>query len=309
VLAPDPTDDAGPWDELPLPALGDSILYVHRDVLDLGRAVQAHLSDPGGPGAPDPGDPSTGPPPGGGAGPAPERTDPAGGGEGFVPDDPLGLYRSHPPFPSAWSNSKFFTANTFEGQGFGDRLMAGTMERLTPAQTGALRAYTTGIGYRDINGALPDEASAGEPVPTNIPPIVTDLDQAFDTATPLDRDVVVVRAESPSGLGVSQESELPRLLGTERRNPRYTSTTMGAWPPLWGGDRPVVVRLRVPAGTKALYMGPFSTAHHEVELLLPRGLTTRIIGVRSEFSTTASVKPREIWFVDMEVTGTPPISP
>jgi hypothetical protein len=82
VLAPDPTDDAGPWDELPLPALGDSILYVHRDVYDLGRAVQAHLGDPGGPDASDPDDPSTGPPPAGGTGPAPEPSEPPAGDGG-----------------------------------------------------------------------------------------------------------------------------------------------------------------------------------------------------------------------------------
>lgn len=131
-----------------------------------------------------------------------------------------------------------------------------------------------------------------------------DIDQALDAANLLDRDIIVTRSQSLS-LGVSQASELPTLVGTEHWNPAYTSTRLGAWPALADPHQPVIVRLRVPAGTKGLYLGSLGTAQHEAELLLPRGLSTRIIGVQSKVSTAMSLRPQpqQIWFVDQEIAS------
>ncbi len=117
---------------------------------------------------------------------------------------------------------------------------------------------------------------------------------------------MVVRAASLKGLRVSDPSQLPGLVGTERLDPAYTSTRMGAWPGLRDAERPVVVRLRVPAGVKALALGQFTTAHHEAELLLPRGLTTRVVGVQRTLTTQAGFRTEEIWFVDEEVVAVTP---
>ncbi len=119
------------------------------------RLEQVHggtgFPSPYAPRAPEPAAPR---PVGGGSGP------PAGAG-GFLPDDPLGLYRSHPPFPGQWSGSKLSTEDSHEGLAFARQHLAGTAPRLTGQEADALHTYTT-PWYREINQALRDGHAGGD---------------------------------------------------------------------------------------------------------------------------------------------------
>jgi hypothetical protein len=98
------------------------------------------------------------------------------------------------------------------------------------------------------------------------------IDQAL-ARKPLPEDVVAYHRTSESAIG---GDDLLGAIGKEQTIPGYWSTSLGG--PL-EDSRLVVMRLQVPAGTPAMYVGSISYVPEEAELLLGRGLRYQITGV------------------------------
>ena len=87
--------------------------------------------------------------------------------------------------------------------------------------------------------------------------------------------VLVVREIFPDTF----DRRMEELVGSVQQDPAFLSTALTAGP-AYDASRPVVLHLRVPAGTPALYLADVSDAPHEQELLLGRGVRYRVVDTR-----------------------------
>lgn len=114
----------------------------------------------------------------------------------------------------------------------------------------------------------------------------------------LTEDVTVLREVDPHTLGVTLSRDAATLTGRAILDRGYLSTTVDPAGAASGAAQPVLLELRVPPGTPAAYLDPFSTHRGERELLLGRGL--RIVFHDATYDTRrrrwvlrATVSPEE----------------
>lgn len=147
---------------------------------------------------------------------------------------------------------------------------------LTPEQTDALDGYKvadfqgTNRGLRGQDDLLPEEEEQ-----------IASIDEVM-ASNRLSDEAWVSRAVAADAFGGKSPDE---LVGSEFEDPAYMSTTLSESLPGEFGEfedlYPVVMRLRVPAGTPAYYTeGLGDTPENEHELLLGRGQRFSIQGVR-----------------------------
>ncbi|GLY85323.1 hypothetical protein Airi02_032520 [Actinoallomurus iriomotensis] len=103
------------------------------------------------------------------------------------------------------------------------------------------------------------------------------LYQKFDaTMRPIKEDIVVTRSVNWDSIAPGHPEDGPRVLaqmegaGLQTGDAAYMSTSVADAPIIFQ-DRPIVMHLRVPKGTPAVYTGDVSRYAHEQELILQRG--------------------------------------
>jgi hypothetical protein len=145
----------------------------------------------------------------------------------------------------------------------------------------ALKYYTSNAGYSAMNGHL--RKNKGKKGDTGAAKSVADADKAFE-ASPLTEPITTLR-------GVRGNAEVFGALWTSRRDQNWTgaefldhgysssSVQMGTARAFAGAPGPnaVVMRLHMPAGTRAINLGQGSQYPGEAEILLNRGARFRIV--------------------------------
>ncbi|MEV7122167.1 putative T7SS-secreted protein [Kitasatospora griseola] len=141
------------------------------------------------------------------------------------------------------------------------------VRNMTPDQDLAVKGYTYGE-TDDILGAL----RGSRPMTPEIEARIGHLDEAV-AARPVPEDVMVARGTDLGHLHLKDPKDLEGLTITEDG---FMSTSPGDRPPAAFAGKEAILHLRVPAGTKGLWVeniGTFGGA--EQELLLGRGLKWR----------------------------------
>ncbi|KUO13881.1 ADP-ribosyltransferase [Streptomyces sp. DSM 15324] len=154
------------------------------------------------------------------------------------------------------------------GQTYGDAYWNDFLDHLEPEPRAALRKYSD-FYYTSINGQL----RAGMGLEDSISKIVDDMDKVMGTR-PVPEDIMVVRGTGVDHLPIRHEMEMQ---GREFSDAGYTSTSLGSTPAF--EHKPVIMHLRVPKGTPALWIDHISANPGERELLLAKGTTYKVTRV------------------------------
>jgi hypothetical protein len=159
------------------------------------------------------------------------------------------------------------------GQAYGDAYWNDYVDNLDPAGREALRTYS-GAEYTDINGHL-----RGDPKYANVDPellkTIDEMDRVLGTR-PVPENIMVVRGTGIDHLDLDSPLDMQgRTFGDDA----YTSTALGRTVPPAFAWKPVVMHLRVPEGTPALWLDHISKNPGERELLLARGTQYKVTRV------------------------------
>ncbi|MFI2432189.1 ADP-ribosyltransferase [Streptomyces sp. NPDC018693] len=162
------------------------------------------------------------------------------------------------------------------GKAYGDAYWNGFLDNLDPKAKGALQKYSD-FYYQTINGQLRD---THVPLKPEVQDLVDDMDRVMG-ARPVPEDIMVVR-----GTGfdhILDEPDIDSLLDMEGRtftDEGFTSTSLGKNAAF--DYKPMIMHLRVPQGTPALWIDHISVNKGERELLLARGTEYKVTRVFQE---------------------------
>ena len=164
----------------------------------------------------------------------------------------------------------------------------------------------TGAAHYDTNKVM-----RGAP-----PPPITNEDIAFEAealgeyvnmavlgAPPIDKDIVVYRGVSEKALGLDSvtygDQQLDELIGTSFIDKGIVSTSVDAAQARgFTVNQPVVLAVRVPKGSQALYVDKMSTHPGEREVLLPSKTKFSVVAIERPKSGT--LKNHAVIIVDAE---------
>jgi hypothetical protein len=120
------------------------------------------------------------------------------------------------------------------------------------------------------------------------------VDAAIRNAPPLEGGVIVYRGANVKTLGVEKVEDVDGLIGGTFTDSGIISTSLnqevsGKFAFESGmGKQGVLIEMRVPAGSKALYVEPITEISGENELLLPRGTTFTVVS-RTNYNIVVDV--------------------
>jgi hypothetical protein len=166
---------------------------------------------------------------------------------------------------------------------YGRQVWAAARQRLTDDQRSAFAGLTTTHGTYGWPGFRVLYATCrGRTAELGVPEVylaparesIALIDEAV-RYQPVPEAVLVVREIFPDTF----DRRMEELVGSVQQDPAFLSTALTAGP-AYDASRPVVLHLRVPAGTPALYLADVSDAPHEQELLLGRGVRYRVVDTR-----------------------------
>ncbi|MCX5198973.1 hypothetical protein OOK31_34670 [Streptomyces sp. NBC_00249] len=204
-------------------------------------------------------------------------------GEEDTPDqpepepEPEALEKEEEPEPDdaadeteAASPVREFSSNE-EGAEYGRTEWAEAQALLTDEQRDALYGYSGEKGpgeegspdYKEINGYL----RGYEPGSPEVDDSIQRIDEGLELQT-VPEDLTVMRE---TGLN-SFNCPIEKIKGSVQTDQGYLSTALGSDPD-FAPDKEVVLHLKVPEGTPAIYMEGLSQYDSERELLLGRGLS------------------------------------
>lgn len=145
----------------------------------------------------------------------------------------------------------------------------------TPEEVAALQRHSGPDGYAPVNGWLRGDGTVPTP---EIAEQIRLLDSAMEKSA-TSQEIWVTRATGHSMFGNTRLSDLPGKTFTE---PAYMSTTFGPDPGAGFEDKNVILRLRVPAGTPAVFQDQSTPGVNvgEAEVLLARGAKIEVRGAR-----------------------------
>jgi hypothetical protein len=192
--------------------------------------------------------------------------------------------------PDATAPVEFATNEA--GGAYGQAVWGDAAGALDAGEADAFRNWSRETGpitYREINGSLRGLEASTPAVREQIDRLDAGL-----THQPVPEDLVVTRqVDSAAAFGQSPE----RTKGTIQADAGYLATTLGPR----GLDHPdadTLIRLHVPAGSEAMYMGSLSEFPSETELLLARDAHYAIDEVKWDddldlWVVNATLLPRE----------------
>ncbi len=183
---------------------------------------------------------------------------PHGVPEHAVTDDPD--YRVPTPFGDATADPPIDALQV--PPSYGNQVWDDVITNLSPEHEATIKTYTN-WGYREINEHL----RSGNP-PDSIPHVIRiQIERLAEVARmrPTPRDIDVVRGVDSNAFSVPMR----KLKGTVQTDAGFMSTSLGDKPAFDFKD--VILHLRVPAGTPAVYLERISQHKGEHELLLIHG--------------------------------------
>lgn len=131
-----------------------------------------------------------------------------------------------------------------------------------------LRDYTSSY-HLIVNGYLRGNENYSEEAAKDIAQKVRNIDDVFDQTPPLDKPIRVYRGVSPSVINKLHP-------GDEFRDDGFVSTSIGSDSAFPGAE----VEIRLPAGTRALYLDTISMHTGEQELLIDRSYKYKVLEVK-----------------------------
>jgi hypothetical protein len=165
---------------------------------------------------------------------------------------------------------KWFT-NPDEADQWGIAGSLPTMESLTPDEIEAFNNYHSNL-YSTVNSHL----RYGGTVPEHISDTIKVMDYALDRSVIPD-NVVAWRAINSKNF----YDNANRLQGKTFQDPAFLSTSLFAphVEEMLGGRKGIIAQMRLPKGSRGLYVGAAGGATNQHELLLPRGNQYRVTNV------------------------------
>lgn len=173
-------------------------------------------------------------------------------------------------------------------------------KRRTEQEQEALQNYAVSSHY-DLNSYFRDGGGKGEP---DLDQIARRIESAFAKAAPLPADIFVYRA-------LYTQHAKKFKPGGVYSDKAFVSTSLLAKHAagVYDGDPVTVLKLRVPKGTKALYLDDGMTGkERELEVLLPRNIKLKIeqvtkpvaawhsgARVKESFSESVALQEKKIW--------------
>ncbi|MGI5140021.1 ADP-ribosyltransferase [Streptomyces sp. CA-106110] len=163
------------------------------------------------------------------------------------------------------------SASDEAGQGYGDAYWNNFLDTLDPSGKDALHTYSDHY-YTQINGHL---RGAEPDVSPGIVHTINEMDRVMGSR-PVPENIIVVRGTGIEHLNLRSPME---MVGHSYGDPGYTSTALGKTVPPPFRHKPVVMHLRVPKDTPALWIDHISANPGERELLLARGTNYKVTRV------------------------------
>ncbi len=163
-----------------------------------------------------------------------------------------------------------------------EKIENATYSKFSKSEKTSLKEYT-GDGYESINKNL---RSGGKPTGAAV-----EMDKAFSSSS-LSHDMEVHRGFTLGG------GRKPPKIGSTMQDNAYMSTSHGqrrAEGFLSRKDESVLMKIRVPKGSKAIYIGKNSKYGNEQELLLDRGAQVKF---------TSRKKVGNVWHYEAELVST-----
>lgn len=162
-----------------------------------------------------------------------------------------------------------------------EKIEHASYNKFSKSEKASLKEYT-GDGYESINKKL---RAGGKPTGDAV-----EMDKAFASAS-LSHDMQVYR-------GFTLDGRTPPKIGSKMQDNAYVSTSHGqrrAEGFLSRKDESVLVKIKVPKGSKAIYIGKNSKYGNEQELLLDRG---------AQMKFTSRKKVGNVWHYEAELVST-----
>lgn len=163
-----------------------------------------------------------------------------------------------------------------------EKIEHATYNKFSKSEKASLKEYT-GDGYENINKKL---RAGGKPTGAAV-----EMDKAFASSS-LSHDMEVHRGFTLGG------GRKPPKIGSTMQDNAYMSTSHGqrrAEGFLSRKDESVLVKIKVPKGSKAIYIGKNSKYGNEQELLLDRG---------AQMKFTSRKKVGNVWHYEAELVST-----
>lgn len=165
-------------------------------------------------------------------------------------------------------------------------VLAPRTRELVEGEISALEFYV-GKGYR-VNDKLRQRSAFLNNQEANL---VQGIDAVFDKTDPMERSILVHRGIDRVGAD-SIFGPVGSRVGSVFVDHGYTSTSSASDNPIFFGR--AIMRIKVPAGVKAIDMLPWSDVKSEREVLLPRGTRFLVTGdmlVGKSRNITLEVQP------------------
>ncbi|MER7405598.1 ADP-ribosyltransferase, partial [Streptomyces sp. NPDC000070] len=172
------------------------------------------------------------------------------------------LQRGTNPYPSTSNKA---------GKEYGDAYWNDFLDNLDPKAKGALERYSS-FYYKNINGQLRD---VDVPLKPQVQSLVDDMDRVMG-GRPVPEDIMVVRGTEYDHVLKEVDSVLD-MEGRTFTDDGFTSTSLGKTAAF--DHQPMIMHLRVPKGTPALWIDHISLNKGERELLLARGSQYKVTRV------------------------------
>ncbi|WP_328413981.1 protein phosphatase [Streptomyces violaceus] len=172
------------------------------------------------------------------------------------------LERGTNPYPSTSDEA---------GKAYGDTYWNDFLDNLDSKPMGALERYSS-FYYKSINGQL---RNIDVPLKPQVQELVDDMDRVMG-GRPVPEDVMVVRGTEYDHV-LKEVNSLLDMEGRTFTDDGFTSTSLGKTAAF--DHQPMIMHLRVPKGTPALWIDHISLNKGERELLLARGSQYKVTRV------------------------------
>ncbi|MFH8656697.1 ADP-ribosyltransferase [Streptomyces afghaniensis] len=172
------------------------------------------------------------------------------------------LERGTNPYPSTSNKA---------GKEYGDAYWNDFLDNLDPKAKGALERYSS-FYYKSINGQLRD---VDVPLKPQVKDLVDDMDRVMG-GRPVPEDIMVVRGTEYDHV-LKEVNSVLDMEGRTFTDDGFTSTSLGKTAAF--DHQPMIMHLRVPQGTPALWIDHISLNKGERELLLARGSQYKVTRV------------------------------
>ncbi|OPY54652.1 MAG: ADP-ribosyltransferase exoenzyme [Methanosaeta sp. PtaU1.Bin060] len=183
---------------------------------------------------------------------------------------------------------------------------AAPIESSDPPQKEAFKKYTETDHYY-VNKLLRGDSKSQSPKEIErTQDLIAAMDQVFDKAS-LDDDIITYRGITSRTLGHMDPEAQEALMtpGSEIRFDGFISTSARADEALSfageGDDEALVCEIKLPKGSKAVYVAPVSAFPNEMEVLVNRGTKFRVLsGPRTENISTSFDRSFPVRVVTLE---------